>query len=305
MVRKNKRLGTEIAVYMMMKTTKSSQSKTKKSEDILQIYFAQIKAYPLLNFDEELELSRLIQQGNQNALNKLIKANLRLVVKIARTYTAPNIPLMDLVQEGNIGLMHAAEKYNHEKKVRFCTYAAWWIRQFISRYLTNKHRIVKLPHRKEEILRKIQHTYHSLSQSLMHQPRTGDIASELGISVQDIDSIVNMSFGLLPLEWDAGKEDSAAVIDVHEDYTYCPERNLFRQYYRDGARRFLDRLKDREKQVLTYSYQLDKGGPRTLKEIGDTLDISPETVRQIEKKALAKIRSHVDEFRNFDFQEAI
>ncbi|MDR0289326.1 MAG: RNA polymerase sigma factor RpoD/SigA [Treponema sp.] len=276
-----------------------------KAQDVLQIYFDQIKAYPLLSADDELELARLIQEGNKDALHQLVKSNLRLVVKIARAYSMQDIPFMDLIQEGNMGLMHAAEKYDYIKKIRFCTYAAWWIRQFISRYLTNKRRLVRLPHRKEEMLRRIQRTYHTLSQTLMHQPRTEDIAGELGVSVQDIDFIVNMSTGPLPLELDNGRDDCTTVMEVHEDYTYCPERNLFRQYYRDGARVFLDRLKDRERQVLSYRYRLEDGEPYTLKEIGDKLAISPETVRQIEKKALAKIRSYADELKSYGFPEAI
>jgi RNA polymerase primary sigma factor len=277
---------------------------TAKSSDVLQIYFDQIVLYPLLDFEEEIELARLIQQGDKVALNKLIQANLRLVVKIARPYSTQDVSFMDLIQEGNMGLMHAAEKYNHIKKVRFCTYASWWIRQSINRYLTNKRRIVKLPHRKEEMLRKIQRTYLTLSQTLMHQPRTEDIANELGISVQDINFVVNMSSGPIPLDQDTGK-DASSIIDIHEDYTYSPERNLIQQYYREGARRFLDRLKDRERQVLAYRYQLEGDEPHTLKEIGDKMDISPETVRQIEMKALAKIRSHAYELQNFGYQEAI
>jgi len=286
----------------MKKTVKAN---FEKQGDILQIYFNQIKAYPLLKPEEEFELSRLIQQGDKNALHKLIRANLRLVVKIARSYGVPDIPFIDLIQEGNMGLMHAAEKYDHEKKLRFCTYAGWWIRQFIIRYLANKRRIVRLPYRKEEILRRIQHTYHTLSQTLMHQPRTEDIAGELGISVQDIDFIVNISSGPLSLEMDTGREDNTTVMEMHEDYTYSPERTLFRQYYRDGARRCLDRLKEKEKQVLSYRYQLEGGKPYTLKEIGDKMDLSPETIRQIEKKALAKIRNHADELRQFGFPEAM
>jgi RNA polymerase primary sigma factor len=273
--------------------------------DALHTYFEQIKVYPLLSFDEEMELSRLIQLGNQGAIDRLIKANLRLVIKIARTYVKPDVPILDLIQEGNIGLMYAAKKYDHAKKVRFCTYANWWIRQCINRYLTNKRRIVRLPHRKEEMLRKIQRTYFTLNQTLMRQPRTEDIADELGISVQEINYIVNMSSGPVPLELDTGKDDAISVVEAHEDYTYCPERHLFKQYYREGARRTLDRLKDREKQVLAYRYQLNGDGPRSLKEIGKKLNLSPETVRQIESKALAKIRSCVYELEFFGYQEAI
>jgi len=288
-----------------MKNTVKTGAKKQDTEDILQIYFNQIRAYPLLDADEELELARLIQQGDQNALHRLIRSNLRLVVKIARAYAASDIAFMDLVQEGNMGLMHAAEKYDYAKKLRFCTYASWWIRQFIARYLTNKRRVVRLPHRKEEMLRRIQRSYHTLSQTLMHQPRTEDIADELGISVQDIDYIVNMSSGPLPLELDSSREDGTAVMEVHEDYTYSPERTLFQQYYRDETQRFLGRLKDRERQVLSYRYQLEAGEPYTLKEIGDKMDLSPETVRQIEKKAMTKIRIHANELRKSGYLEAV
>jgi len=239
-----------------------------ENDDLLQIYFDQIKGYPLLDRDAEIELARLSSEGDKDALQKLVKSNLRLVIKIARSYKAPDIQFMDLIQEGNMGLIHAAEKFDHKKNVRFCTYAGWWVRQFIIRYLANKHRMVRLPHRKEEILRKVQRTYHSLSQTLMHQPRTEEIAGELGIPAKDIDFILNMSYGILPLESDNSKDEYSATMEIHEDYTYCPERNLFRQYYRDSARRCLDNLKDRERKVLSYRYQLEDDKQYTFKEIG-------------------------------------
>jgi RNA polymerase primary sigma factor len=282
-----------------------SKKNKKDGDDILQTYFDQIRAFPLLKFDEELALSRLIQNGNQEALHKLINANLRLVVKIARAYVALDVSIMDVIQEGNLGLMHAAEKYDYLKNVRFCTYASWWIRQFISRYLVNKRRMVRLPHRKEAILKQIQHSYHSLSQTLMHQPRTEEIAAELGLSIEDIDSVISMSSGPLPLEaenWDKG---NTAVVELHEDYTYSPERTILRQFSRDGTLRFLDYLKDREKRIITYRYQLDGCEHHTLKKIGDKMGISPETVRQIEMKALNKIRNRAEELRDCVYMEAI
>jgi len=276
-----------------------------ENNDLLQIYFDQIKKYPLLEREEEMDLARLSSEGNKDALQKLTKANLRLVIKIARSYTAPDIQFMDLIQEGNMGLMHAAEKFDYRKNVRFCTYASWWIRQFILRYLANKHRMVRLPHRKEEMLRKVQRTYHSLSQTLMRQPRTEEIADELGIPIKDLDFVLNMSYGILPLELDNGKDDYATTMEIHEDYTYCPERNLFRQFYRESARRCLDKLKDREKKVLSYRYQLEDNEHYTFKEIGAKMDLSPEMVRQIELKALAKIRRHATDLDYSDYQEAI
>jgi len=273
------------------------QKKFTKSNDLLEAYFKQIKVYPLLTFEDELDLSKKIQEGNTEALHKLVNSNLRLVVKIAGMFNMYDIPIMDIIQEGNIGLIHAARKFDYRKKVRFCTYASWWIRQFISRYIANKRRIVRLPQRKEESLRKIQRAYHVLCQTLMHQPQNADIAKELGIPVKDVDSIVNMAADSFSLEQNLNSDEFACTVDVHEDYTYSPERYLMKQISHDGAMRILNRLKDKERRILTYRYQLNGGQRYTLREIGDELDISPETVRQIELRALKKIRLHAEELR--------
>ena len=196
---------------------------TKSNDSLLDAYFKQIKAFPLLSFEEEIELSKQIQKGNTEALHKLINSNLRLVIRTAGLYNKHGIPILDIIQEGNLGLIHAAGKYDYRKNVRFCTYAGWWIRQFISRFVYGKSRVIRLPMRKEETLRKIQRTYHSLCQTLMHQPRNSDIAKELGIPVRDVDTIVNMASGSLSFEQNIGDDETASAIDIHEDYTYCPE----------------------------------------------------------------------------------
>ena len=283
------------------------RKKAAKNHDcMLEIYFKQVRSFPLLTFEEELELSRQIQRGNKNALHKLVNSNLRLVIRIAKTYNRYDIPVMDVIQEGNLGLIHAAEKYDYRKNVRFCTYAGWWIRQFVSRFIDNKRRIVRLPVRKEEALRKIQRTYHVLCQTLMYQPKSSDIAQELGISVQDVDSIVNMAFDSLPFEQNINDDEAVSAIDIHEDYTYSPERNLLKQFSHDGTNHILDNLKDREKSIINYRYQLNGCEKHTLREIGAKLDISTETVRQIEKKALIKIRDHhANELRECVYVEAI
>jgi RNA polymerase primary sigma factor len=282
------------------------QKKPAKSDDnLLEMYFRQIKNFPLLTFEDELELSKQILEGDVAALHKLVNSNLRLVVKIAGLYSRSSISILDIIQEGNLGLLHAAEKYDYRKNVRFCTYSSWWIRQFISRFLSNKTRMVRLPMRKEEALRKIQHTYNVLCQSLMHQPGNSDIAKELGISVQDVDSIVNMASDSMSFEQNYAGDETAGALDIHEDYTYCPERNLMKQASLDNTMRVLNKLKDREKHILTYRYQLNGCERYTLREIGDKFDISPETVRQIELKALRKIRSHANELRECLYVEAI
>jgi len=282
------------------------QKKALKSNDsMLDTYFKQIKGYPLLTFEEELELSKQIQEGNTEALHKLVNSNLRLVAKIAGLYNLPDIPVLDIIQEGNMGLIHAAGKFDHKKNVRFCTYASWWIRQFISRFISKKRRFVRLPQRKEDALRKIQHVYHSLCQTLMHQPQNTDIAKELGIPVQDVDFIVNMAADSLPFEQTFSDDETISTMDVHEDYTYNPERTLMKKISRDDTMRILGKLKDKERRILNYRYQLNGCEHHTLREIGDKLDISPETVRQIEMRALKKIRNHANELKECVYVEAI
>ncbi|AEF87001.1 RNA polymerase sigma factor RpoD [Treponema primitia ZAS-2] len=278
---------------------------TSQSENALQTYFDQIKGIPLLSFEEELELSKRIQQGDDAARNRLIEANLRLVVKIARSYMTSDMPFMDIIQEGNLGLMHAAEKYDHKKQVRFSTYACWWIRQSITRSLTNKRRAIRLPHRKELLLKRIQRAYHSLSQTLMHKPTSNDLAIEIGIPVEEIEFILRMTSSLISLDMDAGTDESITVADLQEDFTYSPERAFMKKSSRLETIRFLNRLKDREKSILLDRYQLNGGERPTLKSIGDKMGISTETVRQIELRALKKMQPHAEELKTCMYLEAI
>jgi len=276
----------------------------KSTDDLLETYFKQIKAFPLLSFEEELALSKQIRKGNTAALHKLVNSNLRLVVKIAGMFNVPGMPILDMIQEGNIGLMHAAEKYDFNKNVRFCTYASWWIRQFISRYISNKRRLVRLPQRKEETLRRIQNAYHTLCQTLMHQPNNSEIAKELGMPLKVVDTFINISADSISFDQNSNNETAGAV-DIHEDYTYSPELNFMKQAEREDALNVLNKLKDREKRIISYRYQLNGCEHHTLREIGDKFDISPETVRQIEKRALRKIRLHANELRESMYVQAI
>ena len=212
---------------------------------------------------------------------------------------------MDLVQEGNLGLIHAAKKYDHKKNVRFCTYASWWIRQYIIRYLNNKCRMIRLPQKKEEILRKINKTYQTLCQNHMQKPKVDEIAYELGMPVKDINYILNLNFSPIPLECFSNKDDSASVIEFHEDYTYNPERNLIKKYYLESTKYFLDRLKEREKQIIKCRYQLEDGNYHSLSDIGATMNLSVETIRQIEMRAMAKIRKHAAVLKRKGLLEAI
>ncbi|MDR0628924.1 MAG: RNA polymerase sigma factor RpoD/SigA [Treponema sp.] len=288
-----------------MRTIRGEKKITASGDDGLQAYFKQVKRIPLLTFEEELALSKRIQQGDTAARQKLIEANLRLVVKVVQTYLTLDVPFMDMVQEGNLGLIHAAEKYSHEKNVRFSTYANWWIRQFISRFLADKRRIIRLPYRKEATFRKIRNAYHLLSQSLMQQPNTKAIAKEVGIPVKDVEFIITMTNSLVSLDTE-GDEESPTVLDIHEDYTYNPEREFFQtSALKDTLQMLLNRLKDQEKRILMYRYELKGHKKYSLRTIGDKMGMSAETVRQIEMKALKTIRVHAEEFRDSLYGEAI
>ncbi|MDR2535564.1 MAG: RNA polymerase sigma factor RpoD/SigA [Treponema sp.] len=275
-------------------------------DDTLQAYFEEIRRIPLLSLEEELAIAKRIQQGDKLAKEKLIRANLRLVITIGRSFFTADVSFMDIVQEGNLGLMRAAEKYDPDKNARFSTYASWWIRQYISRFMSNKRRTIRLPHRKEQALRKIQKAQHSLRQILLREPTIHEIAEEIRISPEEITFILNMTNGHISLEIGEWDEENASVVDVHEDYTYNPEREFFRQFTQDNTLRILNRLKTREKWILIYRYQL-KGCKRyTLRKLGDKMNLSPETVRQLENKALKEIRRHYEEeFRETLYEKAV
>jgi RNA polymerase primary sigma factor len=277
----------------------------KSNENLIDTYYKQIKVFPLLSVQEEVELSKQVQKGNTDALHTLVNSNLRLVVKIAGMFNISGISKMDMIQEGNIGLLNAAKKFDYRKNVRFCTYASLWIKQFISRYISSKRYLVHLPQRKEETLRRIQATYNVLCQSFMHQPKNCDIAKELGISVQVVDSFSNFSVDSMSLDYITNDDETVSAVDIHEDYTYNPERNFMKKASSDSTLCILNKLKDREKHIISHRYQLNGCERRTLREIGDNLDISPESVRQIEKRALRKIRNHAKELRECLYVEAI
>jgi RNA polymerase primary sigma factor len=267
-------------------------------EDNLKAYFSQIKKAKLLTFEEELELSRRIEAGDEQARTLLIESNLRLVVRIAKSYLTPEVSILDLIQEGNLGLMRAASKYDFRKQVRFSTYASWWIKQSIVRSLSNKKRVIRLPHRQEEKLRKINKVYNNLSQVLMREPTLLEIAEEIGLQEDEVASIINSSISVASLD-STLSGDSGSLHDVVEDQSFNPELELMQKTLREDTLRFLDGLQEKERQILLYRFSFASGKRYTLKKIGDELGISPETVRQIEIRALKKLRGFSDELKEY------
>jgi len=270
----------------------------ERQQDALRSYFDQIKKTPLLTAEEEQELSKRIQKGNQQALKRLVEANLRLVVKIAKVFMTSDVSLLDLIQEGNLGLMRAASKFDYRKNVRFSTYASWWIKQSIVRSLSNKRRAIRLPHRKEELLRKINKAANSLSQSLMREPTVAELASEVGVEAADINGLMNMSYSVVSLDGDSA-DDTGSLKDVFEDYSYDPGAELMRKSLREDTLRSLAMLPDKEREIILYRYSFHGGKKWTLKTIGDKMGISPETVRQIEIRALKRLGETAADLRAY------
>jgi RNA polymerase primary sigma factor len=259
------------------------------SEDGLRSYYAVIKRISLLTAEEERELSTRVFSGDEEARRRLIEANLRLVVKIARGFVTPDMPLLDLIQEGNVGLIKAAEKYDGTRNVRFSTYASWWIKQAITRALVNSRRAIRLPHRKEELLKRIQRTYSVLTQTLQREPSVAEIARDLRVSEEAVADVIGMAASLVSLENDGG-DDSGSIIDVYEDNSYSPDGELMKSCSREETLEMLELLLEKEKRILMYRFEFLGGERHTLKSIGAELGISPETVRQIEKRALRKLK---------------
>ncbi|MDR1389906.1 MAG: RNA polymerase sigma factor RpoD/SigA [Treponema sp.] len=260
-----------------------------KQTSNLQSYFNQIKGLRLVTHTEELELARRIKAGDREAKRRLVEANLRLVVKLVRPYQKPGILLLDLIQEGNVGLMTAVDRFDGERNVHFATYAAWWIRQSVLRFLANRQRMIRLPHRKELVLRRVQHALHSLSQGLRREPNNREISEEIGVSEKLVNTVLTIAGGVVSLD-STGDNDNSPLVNFQEDYRYSPERLFLKKNSREATMQILGKLKDREKDILIYRYQLRGGEKYTLKKLGDKMGISPETVRQIEMRALKQIR---------------
>ncbi len=278
-----------------MNKTKNNQA---QRDDALTAYFDQIKNTPLLTSEEEHDLSRRIQAGDEAAKSKLIESNLRLVVKIAKSYVTSDVTFIDLVQEGNLGLIKAASKFDYRRNVRFSTYASWWIKQSITRALSNKRRQIRLPHRKEDALRRIQKTFNLLSQRMTRTPTVEEVAGELGIEPKEVTEILNISSAVVSLDSDIN-EESGTFHDIFEDFSYAPDKELMKRTMREETLQFLERLKKRERQILLYRFAFYGGQKYTLKRISDEMGISPETVRQIEIRALKKLKDQAGELSDY------
>lgn len=277
---------------VMIKETKDVQN------DYL-YYVKNVNYYPLLTFEEEQKLAKLVRDGDREAREKLINSNLRLVIKIALQYYRPYINLMDLVQEGNIGLILAADKFDYRRKLRFSTYSSWWIKHYIARSIIKKENQIQLPLRKWELLTKVRCAINELSKKLNREPNLEEIENELQLKNGKIKDVINYIHPVLSLDTTIGMDSDLVLIDLLKSKDCRPEDMVIENDLHEYADKIMGCLVEREAQILKYRYGLNNCKKLTLKKIGKMIGVSAETVRQIELKALEKVRKNFKELREY------
>ena len=262
----------------------------------LKIYLNEIGQIPLLSEEEERELGRRSSEGDGSARKRLEEANLRLVVSLAKHYTGRGVQLMDLIQEGNMGLMRAAEKYDYTKENRFSTYASWWIKEAMQRAIDQQSREIRVPVHVAENMKRVQKTARELQQSLGRDATPKEIAEKLGDKTEeDVKNIINYLQSPVSLETPVGDDGENNLGDMVEDRTEpTPEEAMNALVQQEEVRELLETLGDRERQVIRLRYGLEDEKPHTLEEIGEILGVTRERVRQIEARALEKLRKNAE-----------
>ena len=275
---------------------KEQQNQTEKVSEALQIYLNEIGQIPLLSEEEERDLGEKSARGDEEARKRLSEGNLRLVVSLAKHYTGRGVPLMDLIQEGNMGLMRAVEKYDYTKENRFSTYASWWIKEAMQRAIDQQSREIRVPVHVAENMKKVQKAARELQQTFGRDATPGEIAKKLGDkSEEDVKNILTYLQNPVSLETPVGESGEDSLGDMVEDRTEAtPEEAMEQLVQKEEVSELLESLSERERQVIRLRYGLDGGKPGTLEEIGEQLGVTRERVRQIEARALEKLRMNAE-----------
>ncbi len=261
------------------------------TDDPVRMYLREIGSIPLLSPAEEIELARRIAAGNEVAKRKLAEANLRLVVSIAKKYVGRGMLFLDLIQEGNLGLIRAVEKFDHEKGYKFSTYATWWIRQAITRAIADQARTIRIPVHMVETINRLKKVSRKLAQDLGRKPTEEEIAKEMEVTVEKLREIIKVAQEPISLETPIGKEEDSRLGDFIEDReTEAPVNAVTHELLREDINDVLGTLSSRERDVLRLRFGLDDGRSRTLEEVGQQFGVTRERIRQIEAKALRKLR---------------
>jgi RNA polymerase primary sigma factor len=275
-----------------------------KINDPVRMYLKEIGRVPLLTAEEEIELAKRIEQGDEEAKRRLAEANLRLVVSIAKRYVGRGMLFLDLIQEGNMGLLKAVEKYDYRKGFKFSTYATWWIRQAITRAIADQARTIRIPVHMVETINKLIRVSRQLLQELGREPTPEEIAKEMGLSPEKVREIMKIAQEPVSLETPIGEEDDSHLGDfIPDDDAQAPAEAAAYELLKEQLNEVLDTLSEREENVLRLRFGLDDGRTRTLEEVGKVFGVTRERIRQIEAKALRKLRHPSRSKRLKDFLE--
>ena len=260
-------------------------------EDPVRMYLKEIGKVPLLSAEEEIELAKRMEQGDEAAKKRLAEANLRLVVSIAKRYVGRGMLFLDLIQEGNLGLIKAVEKFDYTKGYKFSTYATWWIRQAITRSIADQARTIRIPVHMVETINRLVRTSRQLLQELGREPTTDEIAARVQMPAWRVSEILKMSQEPVSLETPVGEEEDSHLGDfIQDDNVAVPQEAAAFTLLHEQLMEVLDTLTEREQKVLRLRFGLDDGRPRTLEEVGRQFHVTRERIRQIEAKALRKLR---------------
>lgn len=266
-------------------------SKDVKINDPVRMYLKEIGRINLLTSDEEFEYAKRAEEGDEEAKRMLAESNLRLVVSIAKRYVGRGMLFLDLIQEGNIGLMKAVDKFDPTKGYKFSTYATWWIRQAITRAIADQARTIRVPVHMVETINKLARVQRQLTQDLNREPTDEEIAKKLGISIEKVREVYKISQDPVSLETPIGEEDDSHLGDfIKDERTMGPEEYATIEMLKEELQGVLGTLTDREEKVLRLRFGLDDGQCRTLEEVGQIFGVTRERIRQIEAKALRKLR---------------
>ena len=263
----------------------------KKSSDSVKAYLQEIGSIPLLTAQQEVDLAHRVQQGDAEAKDMMIRANLRLVVSMARSYINRGLSFQDLIQEGNIGLMRAVEKYDPDKGFRFSTYATWWIRQSLVRAIADQSRDIRIPVHMTELISRVNKTQRELNQELDREPTPEEIAERLKLPVEKINDVMRYAMDTVSLETPAGDEENSSLGDfIQDDKAISASEVLNNEYIKEQINEMLSELPPREEQIIRMRFGLDgTGRPKTLEEVGRYCHVTRERIRQIESKALRRM----------------
>jgi len=291
-------------VYEKIRVTHEKKNDIPEiTQDSIQMYLREIGKIPLLNGEQEVALAKRKERGDREAVRRLIEANLRLVVSIAKKFVGKQMSLLDLIQEGNVGLFRAVKKFEYRKGYKFSTYATWWIRQAITRALADQSRTIRIPVHMVETINKFKQIERQLIQDLGREPLPEEIAAEMGQSVEKARHIKKISQDTVSLETSVGDDDEDSKLEdfIEDIKTISPDRNAARELLKDYVHEAMEDLTPREQKILEMRFGLTDGVSHTLEEVGRDFDVTRERIRQIEAKALEKIQMNplIEKLRDY------